>query len=154
MQPITAMWNEDGAGLTDGSMNHAEAHGGMAPGLSFGFGWSNFLGICLFHTGNVFSVCFMLMPSSGLFDYSKKGSHGNLPVWGMIVYLMATTFLVTANALAYFADQKVIADAYGLGWIGTALCQYAGASLLLLGSFIYLFYSTATPKNGCSCITP
>ena len=61
---------------------------------------------------------------------------------------------VTANALAYFADQKVIDDAYGLGWAGTAACQVIGAGLLLLGSFFYLYWSTATAKNGCACITP
>jgi hypothetical protein len=54
----------------------------------------------------------------------------------MLVYLVATTFLVTANALAYFGDHGVIAAKYGLGWNGTAACQIIGASLLLLGSLI------------------
>lgn len=83
-----------------------------------------------------------------------QGAHGNLPVWGMLIYLAATTFLVTANALAYFGDQKIIDEAYGLGWGVTAACQYAGASLLLLGSLFYLYFSTATAKSGLACITP
>lgn len=44
MQPITAMWMMDGAGVTvDGSISGPA--GGFAPGVSFGTGWSNFLGI-------------------------------------------------------------------------------------------------------------
>lgn len=117
MQPMSAMWEEDAAGTTN-------SEGGFMPGVSFGFGWSNFLGIwcarlcprlrvrdrptahihplllslrSLFHTGNVFSVYAMMKPANGLFDYGNKFSHGNLPVWGMWTYLLATTFLVTAN---------------------------------------------------------
>eukprot|EP01050_Picozoa_sp_SAG11_P026052 SAG11_NODE_6099_length_1388_cov_1.389449_1_plen_229_part_00 len=65
-----------------------------------------------------------------------QSAHNNLPVWGMLVYLAATTFLVTANALAYFGDHGVIAAKYGLGWNGTAACQIIGACLLLIGSLI------------------
>ena len=118
----------------------------------------------------------MMKPANGLFDYGNKFCHANLPVWGMWVYLAATTFLgaldsplvfrvsytnpchntcaVTANALAYFADQGTIAAEYGLGWAYTAACQIIGSSLLLVGSLIYLYYSTATNANACACISP
>lgn len=61
---------------------------------------------------------------------------------------------MTANALAYFADQGTIADKYGLAWEYTVACQIIGSSLLLLGSLIYLYYSTATDRNSCACISP
>ena len=61
---------------------------------------------------------------------------------------------MTANALAYFADHGTIDDAYGLAWSYTAACQIIGASLLLVGSLIYLYYSTATEKRPCACISP
>ncbi len=53
----------------------------------------------LFHTGNVFSVYAMMKPANGLFDYGNKFCHGNLPVWGMWVYLSATTFLGALDSL-------------------------------------------------------
>jgi hypothetical protein len=68
--------------------------------------------------------------------------------------LCHNTCTVTANALAYFADQGTIADEYGLGWAYTAACQIIGSSLLLVGSLIYLYYSTATNGNACACISP
>ncbi len=72
----------------------------------------------------------------------------------MWVYLLATTFLVTANALAFFADEQIIADEYGLGWPLTGWFQVIGGSLLTIGSFVYLYWSTATHAHGCACITP
>jgi hypothetical protein len=39
MQPMSAMWEEDAAGITAASQSE------FVPGISFGFGWSNFLGI-------------------------------------------------------------------------------------------------------------
>ena len=39
MQPISAMWEEDAGGITAASQSEFE------PGVSFGLGWTNFLGI-------------------------------------------------------------------------------------------------------------
>jgi hypothetical protein len=118
------------------------------------FGWSDFLGIVLFHTGNVCSVVHMMSPATQLFDYSSPYRFSNLPVWGMWVYLTATTFLVICNALGYFGDNDSIPEEYGLFWWFTALCQYAGSGLLLAGSLIYLYWSTATRRSAFACITP
>ncbi len=39
MQPISAMWEEDAGGITAASQSE------FKPGISFGLGWTNFLGI-------------------------------------------------------------------------------------------------------------
>ena len=158
MQPISSMWEEQAATAGAGSSGPMTTHTGHEPGTSFGFDWSNLTGICLFHTGNVFSVYSMMQAQTpenpAGFNYRELWSHSNLPAWGMWVYLLATTFLVTANALAFFADEGIIADEYGLGWPLTGCFQVIGGSLLTIGSFVYLYWSTATNANGCACITP
>jgi hypothetical protein len=47
----------------------------------------------------------MMSPASGLFDYSNKFCHANLPVWGMWVYLGATTFLGELDSLLLFLSD-------------------------------------------------
>lgn len=93
-----------------------------------GIAWSNFVGISLFHGGNMVSVYSMF----NMFDSSRPFSEGNLPVWGMWVYTLATTFLVTADGLDYFDVDTPEYIKFG---------QICGATLLLLGSLIYAYWS-------------
>lgn len=90
---------------------------------AFGCSWSNFVGICLFHTGNMIS-CYAMR---NLFDSKRPFSEGNCAVWGMWVYTVATTFLVTADGLEYYGVHEFFVN-FG---------QITGASLLGVGSMIY-----------------
>jgi hypothetical protein len=97
--------------------------------VPLGVGWSNFVGICLFHTGNMIDTYGMRT----MFNAQRFIlSHGNLPVVGMWVYTLATTLLVTADGLDYF---KVEANF----WIPFG--QIAGSALLGVGSLIYCYWS-------------
>jgi len=89
----------------------------------------NFVGICLFHSGNMLSTWDM---RAG-FDKSRPFSHANLPIIGMWVYTLATTLLVTADGLVQF---KVDIDSNYIPF-----AQITGASLLGVGSIIYAYWS-------------
>jgi flagellar biosynthesis protein FliR len=67
---------------------------GILKEVAVGVLWSNFVGICLFHAGNMINCYDMSMT---MFDRTRFLSHNNLPVIGMWVYTMATTLLVTAD---------------------------------------------------------
>lgn len=98
--------------------------------------WSNFVGILFFHTGNMIDSWNL----SYTVDTKNPWALGNWTAYGMYVLLSATTFLVTGNALLYFqvieaesSDPAInIIDAFAI----------VGASLLLLGSLIYLRISS------------
>lgn len=155
MQPMSALWDETATASANATNTTALNWGSVSPGnaAEYMFGWSDFLGICLFHSGNLCSIIDMMR---NMFKYETPFAFSNLPVWGMWVYLLATTFLVTCNALAYFGSPAngTIPEEYGFFWWFTALCQLTGSSLLLAGSFIYLYWSTATRGSRWACILP
>lgn len=64
----------------------------LVPGL--GVPWSNFVGICLFHSGNLMDSMRMPLERTALLSW------GNMPTLGMYVYVSATWLLVVADALA------------------------------------------------------
>eukprot|EP00038_Savillea_parva_P027114 m.57630 g.57630 ORF g.57630 m.57630 type:complete len:227 (+) comp7777_c0_seq2:155-835(+) len=103
-----------------------------------GVPWSNFVGICLFHSGNVISTYTML----GMLNKSDPWSESNLPVYGMWVYTLATTLLITADGLDYYGVESAeVYVKYG---------QIFGATLLGVGSLMYCYWSrpaTYLPKT-------
>jgi hypothetical protein len=170
MQSISALWDETAsaslpAAASGGSDSGADApnwftspldYGNVAPGNAYRYqiGWSNFTGICLFHFGNMLSVYFMMSPSSELFKYNDKFHFSNAPVWGMWVYLLATTFLVTSNALGFFCSDPDVEGAvddcdvkYGLFWGFTAFCQVMMRLPGCLGS-LFLTWRCAFRSSG------
>jgi hypothetical protein len=96
-----------------------------------GVHWSNFVGICLFHTGNLVNT----YESRTLFNSSRPFCHDNLPVIAMWVYTTATTLLVTADGLDYYGVTAPTYIPFG---------QITGAALLTVGSIIYAYYSRPT----------
>lgn len=60
-------------------------------------------------------------------------SEANLPVLGMWVYTLATTFLVTADGLDYYEVESAT-DYIKFG-------QICGGTLLLVGSIMYCYWS-------------
>ena len=90
-----------------------------------GYAWTNFTGICLFHAGNLISCVAM----RGMFDSKNPTAEANLPVWGMWVYTLATTLLVTSDGLDFFHIEN--------GYVHFG--QIAGATLLGAGSLIYAY---------------
>eukprot|EP00039_Didymoeca_costata_P029323 m.24180 g.24180 ORF g.24180 m.24180 type:complete len:227 (-) comp7583_c0_seq1:2076-2756(-) len=101
---------------------------GLLLGVDVGVTWSNFVGICLFHSGNLISTYDMRK----MFDASNFWGHGNLPVLGMWVYTLATTLLITADGLDYYKMDFPNYIAFG---------QISGAVLLGVGSLIYCQWS-------------
>jgi len=102
---------------------------GLLMQVPLGVKWSNFVGICLFHTGNMintYDMRSMFNPQRFLF------SHGNLPVVGMWIYTLATTLLVTADGLEYFEVTSNFWIPFG---------QITGSALLGVGSLIYCYWS-------------
>lgn len=104
-----------------------------------GLWWSNLVGILFFHIGNLVSCADMwAYPSPGV-DFKKRFfAHGNLPVIGMWVYQLATWFLVMANMLACAWSGDPSKAWLELDSWAVQMCQYVGASLLAVGSLIYL----------------
>jgi hypothetical protein len=96
---------------------------------SWGFDWSNLVGICFFHFGNCISVLAMRK----MFAYAQPFSVANLPVFGMWCYFAATTQLVIANTLFYAHIGG------GSGWF--AALQVGGGCWLTFGSLLYIFWS-------------
>jgi hypothetical protein len=115
-----------------------------------GLAWSNLMGICLFHLGNVLSCYdFYAYPPPGS---NKEGSwwfeHGNLPITGMWIYQFATWFLVIANASTCDWSSSLPSSHSSTQWIETdnssvIFCQCTGAILLLLGSIVYGIWCNA-----------
>jgi hypothetical protein len=76
LQPLTALWYETDVASMPSAANSSAGSGAaapagldyenVAPGDAYMFmtGWSDFLGICLFHTGNMFSVFHMMRPTT------------------------------------------------------------------------------------------
>ena len=64
-----------------------------------GVAWSNFVGIVFFHAGNVIDSIGLTLTA---FDRTKVFSFGNLPVFGINSYVIATWLLVVADGQAYF----------------------------------------------------
>lgn len=109
-----------------------------------GFGWSNLVGICLFHSGNLVNLVDMFILSlnkPGGYVSKRPCAHENLPVWGMLIYGLATTCLVTSNALIYFKPT--------FGGVGTVISasSIAGGSLLTIGSVMYVVWSGVCPRT-------
>jgi len=126
LQPLTA------------SMNDPAFAGGFARGGGVGLWWSNFLGILLFHAGNLVSCLdFYLNMPPGASKQEGWLFHGNLPVTAMWVYQAATWSLVAANFLSCTFAGASWAPLVPTHEAPVYVCQYVGALLLLLGSVIY-----------------
>jgi len=89
----------------------------------------NFVGICLFHIGNMISS-YAMYP---LFDSKKPFSEANLAVWGTWILTIATTLLVTADGLDNYNDAPA---ARYIVW-----GQIGGAALLGVGSLFFCYWS-------------
>jgi len=104
-----------------------------------GFTWTNLVGIALFHSGNLVNLVDMFIINinkPGGYMSAKPFSHVNIPVWAMVVFGIATTFLVTSNALEF-------ANAHFSG-VGTveSVCNVLGGSLLTLGSVVRCLFKS------------
>ena len=111
---------------------------------NFGVNWSNLTGICFFHLGNMVSVWGM----RGQVKWDRVLDPATLHVVGMWIYLLATTFLVPADALAYqnlALGKTVNQDFVKFG-------QLFGSAMLILGSLVYTHWS-AYKGNYCACFT-
>jgi len=108
-----------------------------------GVGWSNFVGIVFFHTGN----CIDAVGMTSMFNWEKPSSFNNLPVWGMWTYMLATWFLVIADGIAYFATPAINGGTHNTQFYSASgvkfVCpgQIIGSFLLLVGSIIYTVHS-------------
>jgi len=104
-----------------------------------GVPWSNLVGICFFHSGNVIDAIGMFP----MITWSNFASLGNVPPLAMIVYMTATWFLVIANALAYLSTPKPGGPEIDIGGAVSFIApgQVTGACLLLCGSLMYTAWS-------------
>mmetsp|Transcript_32653 Transcript_32653/g.85502 ORF Transcript_32653/g.85502 Transcript_32653/m.85502 type:complete len:229 (+) Transcript_32653:70-756(+) len=109
-----------------------------------GVPWTNFAGICLFHSGNMISCVAM----HGMLDKKNFWAEGNLPVQGMWVYTLATTLLITADGLDFYeVDSWDEYIKYG---------QIIGAILLGVGSIIFAYWARPghyLPQSSSSAYT-
>lgn len=109
--------------------------------VGLGVPWSNFVGICLFHSGN----CVDAWRMAGLFDSAAPTAHGNWPAIGTWIYTCATSLLLGADALAYFAPAPYnppSTPAVSSSQL-KLICplQIAGASLLAIASVLYVAWA-------------
>lgn len=101
-----------------------------------GVPWSNFVGILFFHTGNVIDAIGM----APLFNCAAPLSGGNLPVLGMVTYMLATWLLAIGGGIAYAATPAPWGPGGALPQSElnfVAPAQIVGALLLLIGSILY-----------------
>jgi hypothetical protein len=113
--------------------------------------WSNFAGICFFHSGNCISAWDMRV----MMDWSRPLSKNNWPVLGMWVFMVATWFLSIADGMAYFnlrcglLSAVPTLSALGVSDPDSWVCknvvasfitpgQLIGAGLLAVGSCMYV----------------
>lgn len=108
-----------------------------------GLWWSNLVGIICFHTGNMVSVLDFRMNTPPGASRSKGWLfHGNLPITGMWIYLMATWCLLGSNFLSCeWSGNKSWMDADSLT---VQLLMYIGGGLLFLGSCVYAIWCNAS----------
>lgn len=98
-----------------------------------GVPWSNFVGIVFFHAGN----CVDAIGMSPMLDRTKLLQHGNLPVFGINTYMIATWFLVVADGMEYFYGPE------SSSFISPG--QIVGSSLLLVASLMYTVWAAFPP---------
>ena len=111
---------------------------------SYGCPWSNFAGICFFHTGNMINAIGMLP----LIDCAAPAL-ANAPPIGMIVFASATWFLVVADGIFYFSLPVPNGPGYHVGGMRDFVApgQVIGASLLLVGSLMYTMWAAIFGKS-------
>ena len=111
---------------------------------NYGVNWSNLTGIIFFHVGNCVSVYSM----RGQLEWNRVFAPSTLHVVGMWIYLLATTFLVPADALAYqsLVLQKTVNQDF------VKFGQLFGSAMLILGSLVYTHWS-AYRGSYCACFT-
>jgi len=113
-----------------------------------GLDWTNELGICLFHLGNMVSCWSM----RGGVDWANLSSANNLPIFGMWCYTVATTFLVAADTLFYQGTTSHLgtADPTILGNSFLEFGQLFGSFMLFFGSCIYVHWASGG-LSYCAC---
>jgi len=120
-----------------GTMNDPLLAGGYSRGGGAGIWWSNLTGILFFHVGNCISCLDFYMNTPPGAD-KKKGwlYHGNLPIFGMWTYQMATWFLVGSNFMAcsFPTDWAPLVK---IPEPPVYICQFVGGFGLLAGSLIF-----------------
>ncbi len=135
--PSKDWWGLSGAALklVASALFNVQPLTALALGVDRSCAWSNLVGICFFHAGNIVSCCGMLKNMCG---WARPCSLANWPVVAMHIYLAATTLLVAANVVAYgpfgLADEL---SPEGLSWL-----QCGGSALLCVGSVLYVVWST------------
>jgi len=105
---------------------------------SLGTPWSNFVGICFFHAGNMINAIGMLK----LID-TRAPLLANAPSIGMIIFASATWFLVIADGIFYFSLPKPSGPGVDVGRAADFVSpgQVTGATLLLVGSLLYTLWA-------------
>lgn len=120
---------------------------------SAGADWSNLVGICFFHSGNMMSLFDMVVISRnkpGGMDYSNIFSWGNLPVLGMFFYTLGSGLLVPPNSWVYEGTPGANGyhPSYAASGDRTHMFQISGATGLLIGSLIFCHWSGWVPRFG------
>ena len=113
-----------------------------------GLDWTNELGICLFHLGNMVSVYSM----RGGLNWENLADANNLPIFGMWCFLIATTFLVAADTMFYQGTTNHLgtADPAKLDSSFLEFGQLFGSFMLFFGSCIYVHWSSGG-LGYCAC---
>jgi len=102
--------------------------------------WSNFVGICFFHAGNMINAVGMLKLIN-----RPVLTLANAPPFGMLIFASATWFLVVADGIYYFSLAPPCGPGVDVGSSADFVSpgQVIGAMLLLLGSVVYTVWAAA-----------
>jgi len=103
-----------------------------------GVPWSNFVGICFFHSGNTIDALGM---AAGLREPFK---HENLPAVGMWIFWAATWLLIVADTLVWVGTPDPMGPGLETGVSMTGVIsplQITGATLLGVGSVLYAYWA-------------
>ena len=111
----------------------------IAPGYGvpgIGVPWSNFVGSWIFHTGNTIDAVGM----APMYDRRAPFALANWPVLGMWVLTAASTCLSVAGTVSFFQTPARLLKY-------TVPSQIFGSFLLLVGSFMYTYWSWSFGKK-------
>jgi len=120
---------------------------------SAGMDWSNLVGICFFHSGNMMSLFDMVVPGMnkpGGLNTSNLFSWGNLTVLGMFFYTLGSGLLVPPNSWVYEGTKgsNGYHPSYSASDDKVHLFQISGSTGLLIGSLIFCHWSGWLPRFG------
>lgn len=106
-----------------------------------GVPWSNFVGVLFFHVGNLIDA----LCSGKAIRWRAFFSLQNVPPLAHVVYMAATWLLLVASTIDYIGTEEPWGPGVDVGGADKFVPygQIAGASLLLVGSLMFVCWSYA-----------